>query len=193
MKRKTQVRKADGTFEQYLHNKVMATICNALSHDGYEDTAIADHLADAVTCFLHSHAENHNVSSSEIFSLIVATLSSTGYDHAAAALSEHRCRRRLLRNRIEVVYADIQKLTDADLICENRQLNQTSQWNKSVIVDNLVRNHGIDRQTARAIASMVEEKILAMGITLVPVSLIRQLVLTDAAAMLRARQQLQTV
>jgi hypothetical protein len=42
------------------------------------------------------------------------------------------------------------------------------------------------------IASMVEEKIFNIGITLVPASLIKQLVLGDAAAVLRAQRQLQT-
>jgi hypothetical protein len=48
------------------------------------------------------------------------------------------------------------------------------------------------RQTARMIAGMVEEKIFGMGITLVPSSLVKQLVLGDAAAVLRAQEQLQT-
>jgi hypothetical protein len=40
---------------------------------------------------------------------------------------------------------------------------------------------------------MVEEKIFKMGITLVPASLIKQIVLGDAVAVLRAERQLQTV
>jgi len=40
---------------------------------------------------------------------------------------------------------------------------------------------------------MVEEKIFNMGISLVPSSLIKQLVLGDTATVLRAQQQLQTV
>ena len=40
---------------------------------------------------------------------------------------------------------------------------------------------------------MVEEKVFNMGVTLVPASLVKQLVLRDAAAVLRAERQLQTV
>jgi hypothetical protein len=43
------------------------------------------------------------------------------------------------------------------------------------------------------IASMTEEKILAMGVSLVSTGLIKQLVLADAALVLRAQQQLQAV
>jgi len=56
-----------------------------------------------------------------------------------------------------------------------------------------VAKHGISQQTARAIASMVEEKIFRMGMTMIPASLVKQLVLSDAAAVLRAQEQLQTV
>jgi hypothetical protein len=38
---------------------------------------------------------------------------------------------------------------------------------------------------------MVEEKVFRIGMTLVPASLIKQLVLSDAAAVLRAQEQLQ--
>jgi hypothetical protein len=60
-------------------------------------------------------------------------------------------------------------------------------------VRGLAAKHGIPQQTARTIASMVEEKIFRMGVTLVPASLVKQIVLGDAAAILRAQEQLQTV
>jgi hypothetical protein len=43
------------------------------------------------------------------------------------------------------------------------------------------------------IASMVEEKIFSMGVTLVPASLVKQLVLGDTATVLRAERQLAAV
>ncbi len=55
----------------------------------------------------------------------------------------------------------------------------------------LTTKHGIDRLAARAIASMVEEKIFNMGVSLVPVSLIKQLVLSDTATVMQAHRQFQ--
>jgi len=57
----------------------------------------------------------------------------------------------------------------------------------------LIETCDVRPQTARTIASMVEEKVLNMGITSVPVSLIKQLVWNDAALVLRAERQLQMV
>ena len=64
-------------------------------------------------------------------------------------------------------------------------------WNKSRIVNNLIDNQKLNRRTARAIASMVEEKIFSMQVSVVPSSLIKQLVLGDTALMMRAERQLQ--
>jgi hypothetical protein len=64
-------------------------------------------------------------------------------------------------------------------------------WDKGRIVDALTVECGMARQTARAVASAVEERVFRMGISLVPRSLIRQLVLGEAVAMLQAQQELQ--
>ena len=88
---------------------------------------------------------------------------------------------------------DIQELTDTEILGRAEQLQDIFRWDKATIVNDLVTKHGLSRQIARTIASMVEEKIFNVGITLVPVSLIKQLVLGDTAAVLRAQQQLLSV
>ena len=66
------------------------------------------------------------------------------------------------------------------------------KWDKSLIVEYLVAKHHLHRQIARTVASMVEEKVFNMGLPVVPAGLVEQLVLNDAAAVLRAQNQLQT-
>jgi hypothetical protein len=133
------------------------------------------------------------VTSGEILSIIKAVLVATGYEKAAAALSEYHLSRKLKRGRVEVVPVDIQNLADAELLVGVDGPEGKCRWDKSRIVHYLMTRHDINRQTARLIAAMVEEKIFNMGLTLVPSSLIRQLVLGDAATVLRAQQQLQGV
>jgi hypothetical protein len=187
-----KVVKADGTAERYLHTKVVGTISNALGEVGQADVYIAEQLAEVVTYYLYRREDQHRVASSEVFSIIKAVLTSTGHEEAAIALSEHHFERRLKRSRIEVVSIDIEDLADAEQLCEANESADKSRWDKAIIVQDLVTKHGIPRKTARAIASMVEEKIFNMGITLVPASLVKQLVLSDAAAVLRAQRQLQS-
>lgn len=187
-----KVIKADGSVEEYLHTKVMGSINNALGEAGQANIEIAEHFAEVVTYYLYHQQDQRTVTSSEIFSVIKAVLAATGYEKAAIALSECHFRRKLRRSRIEVVSTDIKELTDAELLACAGDTDNRSRWDKSRIVRDLTATHKICRQTARLIAAMVEEKVFNMGITLVPSSLIRQLVLGDAATVLRAQRELQT-
>ena len=200
MKVRLKVVKADGSIEEYLHTKVIGAISNALAHDGQADIHIAEQLAEVVTYFLYRqdglrhHRQNpRTVTSCEILSIIKAVLTSTKYEDAAIVLSEHHFNRKLKRSRIEVVSIDVRQLADAEMLCGVQQSPLRSRWDKSRIVNDLVTNYDVSRQTARTIASMVEEKIFSTGLTSVSASLIKQLVLGDAAAFLRAQRQLQTV
>ncbi len=188
-----KVVKADGSIEEYLHTKVIGAISNALAYDGQADIHIAEELADVVTYFLYHGKTPRTVTSGEILSIIKAVLTATEYEGAAVALSEHHLNRKLKRSRTEVVSVDIQQLADAEMLYGAQQSPHRSRWDKSKIVNGLVTDYDVSMQTARTIASMVEEKIFNMGLTSVSAGLIKQLVLSDAAAFLRAQRQLQTV
>jgi len=188
-----KVIKADGSLEEYLHTKVMGTISNALANAGQPDICLAEQLAEAVTYYLYHRHEKRCVTSCEIFSVVKASLSATGYEEAAIALTEHHFERKIKRSRIEVVAFDIDNVTDIDALCNAGELGNRSRWNKSIIVDDLTARYGIPRQTARTIAALVEEKIFNIGVKLVPAGLVKQLVLGDTAVMLRAQRQLQIV
>ena len=188
-----KVIKADGSIEEYLHTKVMGTINNALGEVDLANIDIAEEFAEVVTFFLYNQYNRRTVTSGDIFSMIKVVLAATGYEDAAVALSEHHFERKLKRSRIEVATIDVQDLTDAELLAGAGASSGRSRWDKSRIVADLVNRHGINGQTARTIAAMVEEKVFNLGMTLVPSSLIKQLVLGDTATVLRAQRQLQAV
>jgi hypothetical protein len=193
MKGQFKVIKADGSIEEYLHTKVIWTISRSLERVGEADIRLAEQLADVVTYFLYHSYQRRNVTSSEIFSMVKVVLAASRHEEAAISLNEFHFVRKLKRGRIEVVPVNISELEDARLLCESKGYEARSRWDKSRIVTDLVTKHKFTRRTARAIASMVEEKILSMGLTLVPVSLIKQLVWSDAAAVVQAEKQLTEV
>ena len=193
MKTQLKVIKADGSLEEYLHTKVIGTINNALGRIDQVDICVTEQLADVVTYFLYRKQNRRSVTTNEIFSIVKAVLTTTGYEEAAVALSEYHFERKLKRSRIEVVSIDIRELADAELLAKSDELGLRDRWDKSIIINDLVAELDLPRQTARAITSMVEKKVIDMGITLVPSSLIKQLVLTDTAIVLRAERQLQLV
>ena len=193
MKIQLKVIKADGSVEEYLHTKVMGTISNALESVGRADICIAEGLAEVVTYYLYHNQKSPDLSSGEILSIIKAVLTATSNEEAAIALSEHHFERKLKRSRIEVVSIEVRELADAEVLCQAKESPARVRWDKSIIVADLVSKYGIPQQTARMIASMVEERIFSMGITLIPAGLIKQLVLGDTATILSAQRQLQTV
>lgn len=188
-----KVIKSDGSEEEYLHTKVIGTISNALSNINQADVYIAEQFADVVTYYLYHRQNRRSATSSEILSIIKAVLTETGYYEAAISLGEHYFERQIKRSRIEVVPVDIQDLTDAEMFTVAKESGNRSRWDKSKIAGDLVHRNHLSRHTARAIASMVEDRIFNMGISLVPTSLIKQLVLNETASVLRAQRQMQTV
>jgi hypothetical protein len=190
MNRQLQVTKTDGTTEEYLHTKVIGTINNALSAVGRPDIALAEDLAEVVTYYLYHQQDQRHVSSSEILAMIKAVLASTGHEAAAAALGEHAVERRLRRARTEVLALDVLACTNLEQLNRTRQSAARIAWDKSRIVRDLTAESGIPPEMARAVAATVEERVFGMGMTLVPRSLVKQLVLGEAAAMLQAQQEL---
>ena len=182
-----KVVKTDGAVEEYLHAKVIGTITNALAQVGQADMRIAEHLAEVVTYFLCHKKDVRTVNSSEIFSIIRAVLTATNYEDAATTLSEHHDHWKLKRSRTKVVSIDTEWLADAERLVGHEKSMHLARWDKSRIVDDLVTRRDIDRQTARTIASMVEEKVFSMGMTVVPISLIKQLVMADVDVIFRKK------
>jgi hypothetical protein len=185
-----KVIKADGIEEEYLHTKVLATFVNAFAQ--LADTSVAAELADAVTFYLYGKYGESKINSGEIFSIIQAVLSSTGHDDIAANLTGHHYRRQLLRARVEVIKFDARLFSDALKFHRHTAPSPANFWNKSKIINDLVAEYNLDRPTARTIASMVEEKILASGFRCVSTAFIEFLVLLQAQAVLAAGQQLQS-
>lgn len=189
-KRRLIVGKANGSREEYLHTKVMGTISKAFSSSEEGDVFMAEHLAEAVTYYLYRSNQRSLVSSGEVFSVIKTCLAETGYEQAAIALDEHHCRRKLNRSRVEVVCVELSEPADAELLYGKAASVNSSRWDKSRIVADLTNGTNLSMQTARMIASMVEEKVFGMHISHIPASLIKQLVLTDSGAVLQAEKQL---
>jgi transcriptional regulator NrdR family protein len=171
-----KVIKTDGTMEDYLHTKVLGTISNALGGCDQEGAFVAEQLADAITFYLYNKHTDGTVSTSEIYYMIQAMLTSTGYEQASLMLNNYHFTREITRKRIEVIYSD----------------GTLNPWNKSFI-STALETSGLDHQFARAIASMVEEKILRIGLSKVPASLIRQLVEIETQAMLQAKAGLESI
>lgn len=163
-----------------MHTKIIGSFNNALALADLSNAYVAEQLADAVTFNLYQKNANH-ITTDEIHMLIVSALSATGYSQAAQLLGEYRNIRKLQRGRVLV----IRKPGEDD--------EAAVQWNKSRIVEDIIKADVCSRHVARAIASSVEEKILSLAMSKVSTALIEQLVSTETETMLQAQEQLQEI
>lgn len=175
--------KSDGSIEPYLHTKVLGTFHHALALVNADNLYAAEQMAEAVTFYLYRKVSQGTLNTDKIHQMVSDVLASTGYPDAAEALSARRLARKLQRKRIEVI-------ADTGL-CPTSAV--ATHWDKTHIAHDLMNIHNVDRLLARAIASVVEEKILNMGMLRVRKSLIHQLVVADMESLMDAHRQLATV
>jgi len=192
MKTGLKVIKADGSCERYLYTKVMLTVSKALAGVNKSELSVTENLAEVVTYFLYGKNKDCAVPSSEILSAIKVSLTAAGYEDAAEALTRYHFQRKLKRSRVEVLNLNLKQISDIPHIFLFKDSSEEATWDKSIIIDNLVNKHGLDRQSSRTIAAMVEERAFNLNLTCIPTSLIKQLVINDTAAVLQAQAQLQT-
>ena len=184
------VEKCDGTFEVYLHTKVMGTLGAALSECGAYSPMLVEELAEAVTTFIQRRYVRHAITSDEIHSMIEVVLCDTGHEKATLLLHENRITRQVRRSRTEVLYHND---TYSVLQCpfdEDSIRGLTRPWNKSLIVRDLEGESELPHEVARAVAGLVEEKVLAMGSATVTSSLVRELVANELLAIRMAQRAL---
>ena len=193
MQTQLKVIKADGGSEEYMHTKVLAAVSNALASAGQPDIKSAEQLAEVITYMLYHKQKRRSISSGEIFSIIKATLALSGFENAAAAFNDYHLRRQMMRSRIEVAAVDMKEMADAEKFSQSCRRAEKSRWDKSKIIAYLTDRFQIDRQTARVIASTVEQKVLNLELSVVPRSLVKQLVLSEAASFFKASQQMQNI
>ncbi len=167
-----RITKADGSTESYLHTKVLGSLHRAMAavqSDGLETAQI---LSDAVTYFLYRRFKGQTLTTDQIHQMILTVLEGAGFAAGAEALTAHRLSRQLMRRRISVI--------DSEWLA----------WDKGLIVQDLVEHYRVEQPLARAIAGLVEEKVLRMGAAHIRKGLIHHLVMTDMEDLLEADHEL---
>lgn len=185
-----KVIKTDGSLEDYIHTKILKTICSCLPRDVDSDIITAEQLTEAVTFYLYNNYNRNVITSSELLTIVQLVLTETGYDAAAATLAENYHTRLMHRRRTEVINIEVNDLSDAQMFENIKNLSMADPWDKSRIVKWLTEKHNIEHDNARTIAAIVEEKILQLNLSCIPASVVKQLALTEAAMIINASKQL---
>jgi len=158
--------------------KISGAIFKAAKSVGGEDSFLAQELAGVVTLFLEKNYKDEIPGIEDIQDMVEKVLIETGHAKTAKAYILYREKRAQRRKRLMVRkrVTDKNNSTDLSLLVDPSSSDQLLQWDKSRIAEALQKEAGIDRKTARKVASEVERKVFASDIERISTSLIRELV-----------------
>jgi len=140
--RTVQVRKRDGSVEDFNTHKLAAAIWRAMagSCGRYGD---ACDLATAIRIYL-DRTGRVEISSAALFEMVVKVLRRVRMNHAAGLLEAHRSRRAEARDRITVLDGRGRRLP----------------WDKTALAAAVQQSWNLSRTTARILAGRLESRFL---------------------------------
>ncbi len=174
----TQVRKRDDRIVPFHEKKIANAIFKAVLAVGGEDRFLAEELARVVTLFLERELDDRIPGIEDIQDVVEKVLIETGHAKTAKAYILYRDERRRLRERLQVRkrITSRRSVTDATLLVDPSTQDELLPWSKGSIVEALIKEAGTEVDVAEEIASAVEKRVFASGITRISTALIRELV-----------------
>ena len=160
-------------------SKIADAIFKAAQAVGGEDRFIAEELASAVLDYLDRHYEGDIPGIEDIQDMVEKVLIETGHAKTAKAYIIYRDRRHQARRAMTVRKVSRERgrsTTDFSLLVDTGAKDALIQWDKSRIAEALEKEAHLDAATARKVATAVEEKVLASGLSRISTSLVRELV-----------------
>ena len=175
----TQIRKRDGKVMPFDAAKIADAIFKAAQAVGGEDRFVADELASAVTDYLNRYYEGDIPGIEDIQDMVEKVLIETGHAKTAKAYILYRDRRAQARRAMTVRKAKRdagqRSSTDVALLVDTGAKDALLPWDKGRIAEALETEAHLDPVTARKVATAVEEKVLASGLSRISTGLVREL------------------
>jgi ribonucleoside-triphosphate reductase len=172
------VRKRDGRLVPFDKGKIEDAIFKAAQAVGGEDRAMAAELAEVVVLFLEKHYQDKIPGIEDIQDMVEKVLIETGHAKTGKAYILYREKRARVRSSLQVRKRLRNKAstTDWSLLVDPGTRDETYPWDKKLIAQALVAEADVQAETADEIASAVEKRVFASGLTRISTSLIRELV-----------------
>jgi len=175
----THVTKRDGRVVPFDQKKITGAIFKAAQAVGGNDRVLAEELAGVVTTFLQKNYVGEPPHIEEIQDTVEKVLIETGHARTAKAYILYRDKRARIREALCVrkpVAQTNNTTTDLSLLVNTESHDEIRQWDKSKVAGALELEAGLPSELAWQIASDVERRVMASGLTRITTSLIRELV-----------------
>ncbi len=185
----TTVVKRDGREELFDTQKIAQAIFKAAQTVGGQDFSLAESLASAVAIYLTKRVVNTSPTVDQVHDAVERVLIQMSHARTALAYARYRDRRarirrlregdtRLLLSELEEARHERDALGGhKDAVLSVRTSSDTlTHWDRTRIVEALVRETGLERGVAELVALEVEKQILGADIRTLTTSLVRELV-----------------
>jgi ribonucleoside-triphosphate reductase len=172
-----QIRKRDGRLVPWDQSKIANAIFKAAQAVGGDDRVLAEELASTVAMVLERTYDGAPPGIEDIQDTVEKVLIETGHAKTAKAYILYRDRRARVRQSLQVrkPVRRQDSSTDIALLVNTDTHDQLDVWDKGKIAGALEVEADVAPELAREIASEVERRVLASGLTRISTSLIREL------------------
>ena len=172
------VLKRDGRKAPFNEKKIADAIFRAAQAVGGEDRALAEELADVVAMFLEKKYSGKTPGIEDVQDIVEKILIETGHAKTAKAYILYRDKRTRIRESLRVRKQTKQKTdtTDVSLLVNTETKDEVYPWDKRKIATAMEKEADIPEEIASEIASVVEHRVFASGLTRISTTLIRELV-----------------
>jgi len=169
-----RVRKRDGGSEPLIFCKLTGGMRRALEASGEAvgaEAVTAAGLAEAIRDHLRRTAREEPIDTRYLSELVELVLLQTGHQGAAAAFHQYQSLRDQQRRRLMVA---------SPRPADGRYVQR--RWDKSLVVQHLRRQHGIEPSVARFIAGRVEQLVFSCGLRVVTGGLVYEVIKSELLA-----------
>lgn len=172
------VKKNDNVLEPVNEQKIFTALTRAAMEGGRENKEEIRKITNKVAGFLKTNfLPGETITTQVISDAIEKVLIEEKYEQTFHAYQRRRIKKNEIRKRLRVAKRkEKTNSTDLSLLVQAELEEETSPWDKTKIVDALIKEAKIQHNDARKIATNVEKKVILSGISKITTSLLRELV-----------------
>lgn len=174
--KKFKVRKKDGEVTGFIPKKILTSLKKAAEYAGVSDLEVKALYSRMMHELENTFLPGETILTNNIDNVIIDVLQKNGFSPMSRIYYSQGQLKENTKKKIKVIKKADVDVTDFSLLVTNARDVIATPWHREKIVDAIIRETGLEKDEAKAIAKSVEKKIVAADLRDVSTSLIRGLI-----------------
>ncbi|MBN1383374.1 MAG: anaerobic ribonucleoside-triphosphate reductase [Elusimicrobia bacterium] len=172
------VKKADNKIEPFNEKKIVIAVTGGSREGGHENRETISQIVKKVLEFLKmNYLPGETITTQTINDAVEKILIEEKYEQTFHAYQKRRIKKKEMRERMKVAKRkEKNSSTDLTLLVQAEIEEESSSWDKTKIVDALVKETKLPHADARKVARNIEKKVMLFGIDKITTALLREIV-----------------